>query len=115
MPTKNRSAFASRSNLTLRTLTIHTGWYVTRFERDKNLKRRGCTATRNPPPLLAFLIAMLEGYVSLANNARGSESIERRNQKHGGLAAVFASAGQPQEDQVASVLSRSISYIPTGS
>ena len=30
MPTKNRSAFSSQSNLTLQTLSIHTGWYVER-------------------------------------------------------------------------------------
>ena len=51
----------------------------------------------------SFLIAMVEGYGSLAKNAQDAKVMESGNQKYRGLAEVSSRAGQPQAGLIASM------------
>jgi AcrR family transcriptional regulator len=70
-----------------------------------------------PTDAAGLLIAMVEGYASLAKNAQDPKSNESRDQKHCGLAEVPSRAGQPQARLIASVSQGAVwhCYIPTGS
>ena len=70
-----------------------------------------------PADAACLLIAMVEGYALAGKECSGSESDESGDQKHRGLAAVPASAGQPQARLIASAFQGAVwhCYIPTGS
>ncbi len=70
-----------------------------------------------PADAAGLLIAMVEGYAVAGKECSGSESDKSGDQKHRGLAAVPARAGQPQARLIASVSQGAVwhCYIPTGS